>query len=233
MRLVDRVTELDPCGGRFGVGLIRGEHDILPDAWFLTCHFIDDQVMPGTLMYECGLHTLRIFLLRIGWVGEKEAVAWEPVPDIASRLKCRGQVTAATRRVTYEVTIKERGYRPEPYVIVDALMYADDKPIVEIVDMSLRLTGQTRAGLARCGSTHDGPAPLSPVLRGEGLGVMGEPLSSVLILLPSPPTLPPGVPGRGETRRRPSSAPSRSAPSPTANRPRRSASATGFSIPSA
>ena len=26
--------------------------------------------MPGTLMYECCLHTLRVFLLRLGWVGE-------------------------------------------------------------------------------------------------------------------------------------------------------------------
>src|SRR5260221_338378 len=117
MRLVDRVLHLDPNGGRFGIGLIRAEHDICPDAWFLTCHFIDDQVMPGTLMYECCLHTLRIFLLRLGWVGERGAVAWEPVPGVASRLKCRGQVTAATRLVTYEVTLKERGYRPEPQVI--------------------------------------------------------------------------------------------------------------------
>ena len=31
-------------------------------------------------------------------------------------------------------TIKEIGYRPEPYVIVDALMYADGKPIVEITE---------------------------------------------------------------------------------------------------
>ena len=148
MRLVDRVMELDPHGGRFGVGLIRAEHDIVPDAWFLTCHFIDDKVMPGTLMFECCLHTLRIFLLRLGWVGERGAVAWEPVPGVASRLKCRGQVTADTHLVTYEVTIKERGYRPEPYAIVDALMYADGKAIVEIVDMSLRLTGQTREGLS-------------------------------------------------------------------------------------
>ena len=120
MRLVDRVVHLDPHGGRFGVGLIRAEADIHPDDWFLTCHFVDDQVMPGTLMYECCLHTLRIFLLRLGWVGERDAVVCEPVPGVASRLKCRGQVTAATRTVTYEVTVKERGYRPEPYAIADA-----------------------------------------------------------------------------------------------------------------
>jgi len=147
MRLVHRVTRLDPTGGRFGAGTIRAEADVRRDDWFLTCHFIDDQVMPGTLMYECCLHTLRVFLMRLGWVGEHVAVACEPVPGVASRLKCRGQVTAATRAVTYEVVVKERGYRPEPYAICDALMYADGKPVVDITDMSIRLTGLTREGL--------------------------------------------------------------------------------------
>ena len=97
--------------------------------------------MPGTLMYECCLHTLRIFLMRLGWVGEHDEVVCEPVPGVASQLKCRGQVTAATRTVTYEVTLKERGYRPEPYAVADALMYADGKPIVEIGNMCVRFTG--------------------------------------------------------------------------------------------
>jgi len=144
MQLVDRVVELGPAGGRYGIGLIRAEADIAADNWFLTCHFVDDQVMPGTLMYECCLHTLRIYLMRLGWVGEADEVVCEPVPGVASQLKCRGQVTAATRTVTYEVHLRERGYRPEPYVLADALMYADGKPIVEIRNMSLRLTGLTR-----------------------------------------------------------------------------------------
>jgi 3-hydroxymyristoyl/3-hydroxydecanoyl-(acyl carrier protein) dehydratase len=101
--------------------------------------------MPGTLMYECCLHTLRILLYRMGWVGDAGEVVCEPVPGVASRLKCRGQVVASTRTVTYEVWLKEIGYRPEPYAIADALMYADGRPIVEITDMSLRMTGLTRA----------------------------------------------------------------------------------------
>ncbi len=92
-------------------------------------------------MYECCLHTLRIFLLRMGWVAENAGPAFEPIAGIASRLKCRGQVLATTAVATYEVSIKEIGYRPEPYVVVDALMFADGKPIVEITDMSLQLSG--------------------------------------------------------------------------------------------
>ena len=145
MKLVHRIPHLDPAGGRFGLGLVRGEADIHADDWFLTCHFVDDRVMPGTLMFECCLHTLRVFLLRQGWIAEAGQTAIEPVPGVASQLKCRGQVLDTTRVVTYEVSIKELGYGPEPYVIADALMVADGKPIVEITNMSLRYAGVSRA----------------------------------------------------------------------------------------
>jgi PfaB family protein len=160
MRLVHRVIEIDPSGGRCGIGIIKAEADIHPDDWFITCHFVDDRVMPGTLMYECCMHTLRIYLLRLGWVAEAAGSVWEPVPGVASKLCCRGQVLESTRVVTYEVTIREIGYRPEPYVICDALMYADGKPIVEITSMSARLTGTTREQLQALWSST---SPVQPV----------------------------------------------------------------------
>ena len=147
MKLVHRISLLDPLGGRFGMGLVRGEADIHPNDWFLICHFVDDRVMPGTLMFECCLHTLRVFLLRLGWVVEQGAAVLEPIPGVVSQLKCRGQVLETTSTVTYEVSVKELGYGPEPYVIADALMYADGKPIVEIINMSLRYSGVTREAL--------------------------------------------------------------------------------------
>ena len=145
LKLVDRVIKLDPGGGRYGLGQITAEMDIQPDAWFLTCHFVDDRVMPGTLMYECCMHTLRIYLLRMGWIGEDGSTWCEPVPGVRSGLKCRGQVIETTKKVTYQVSIKELGYAPEPFAIVDALMFADGHPIVEIPDMSVRLSGLDRS----------------------------------------------------------------------------------------
>jgi 3-oxoacyl-(acyl-carrier-protein) synthase/3-hydroxymyristoyl/3-hydroxydecanoyl-(acyl carrier protein) dehydratase len=144
MRLIDRILELDPHGGRFGLGRIITETDVHPDDWYLTCHFVDDMVMPGTLMYECCAHTLRFFLLAMGWVGEADEVCYEPIPGVASSLKCRGPVTPRTRKAAYEIEIKEAGYRPEPYVLADALMYADGKRIVQMKNMSLQLSGLTR-----------------------------------------------------------------------------------------
>ncbi len=147
MKLVHRILEIDPNGGRYGIGKVIGEADMHPENWFLICHFIDDQVMPGTLMYECCLHTLRVFLMRSGWVGESGEQDFVPVPGIWSQLKCRGQVLATTKKATYEIEIKEIGYGPDAYVICDALMYADGKPIVDIIDMSLKIPHFTQSKL--------------------------------------------------------------------------------------
>ena len=112
---------------RSRLGFIRAEAEIHPDDWFLVCHFVDDRVMPGTLMYESCLQALRILLMRMGWIGRRGQVVFEPIPGVAIRLKCRGQVVESTSLVTYEVTVKERGYRPEPYAIADALVMVDGK----------------------------------------------------------------------------------------------------------
>jgi 3-hydroxymyristoyl/3-hydroxydecanoyl-(acyl carrier protein) dehydratase len=163
MNLVHRVAALEPAGGHFGLGLIRAEAEIHPGDWFMVCHFVDDRVMPGTLMYECCLHTLRIFMMRIGWIGSRGRVAFEPVPGIANRLRCRGQITESSRLVVYEITIKERGYRPEPYAIADALILADGKPIVAITDMALQLSGTSIHELERLWAGSGSTNAINPV----------------------------------------------------------------------
>jgi PfaB family protein len=144
MKLIHRILKLDPLGGRFGLGRIRAEADINPDDWFLTCHFMDDMVMPGTLMYECCAHTLRVFIQRMGWVTAKPGVCYEPKVGVQSVLKCRGPVTPENKKVWYDIEIKEMGYSPEPYVIADALMTADGHRIVSFKDMSIKMTGITQ-----------------------------------------------------------------------------------------
>ena len=149
MTLVHRILNLDPTAGRYGIGQITGEADIHPDDWFLTCHFVDDKVMPGTLMYECCLHTLRVYLLRMGWIGEIDEFVYEPIIGEVSQLKCRGQVTEETKAVQYEITLKEIGYKDDgtPYVLADALMYADHRAIVQMKNMSVQLTGLNKERL--------------------------------------------------------------------------------------
>lgn len=147
LTLVDRILELNPQGGRYGLGLAVGEMDIHPDDWHLVCHFKDDNVMPGTLMYECCLHTLRVQLMRMGWVGTKGKVWHEPLPGRTSQLKCRGQVLASTKKARYELHVKELGYEADgtPFCVADAFMYSDAKRIVHITDMTVRISGTTRS----------------------------------------------------------------------------------------
>ncbi|MGD9008971.1 MAG: beta-ketoacyl synthase N-terminal-like domain-containing protein, partial [Desulfobacteraceae bacterium] len=161
MRLIDRIVDLSPRGGRFGLGMVKAESDIHPDDWFLTCHFVDDMVMPGTLMYECCAHTLRVLLMRLGWVTDNPDVCYEPVPAVPCRLKCRGPVTPDTRHVHYVVEIKQIGYHPEPFVIADAHMYADDHYIVFFKDMSMQMTGLDKQQIERFwhGKASTAPAP--------------------------------------------------------------------------
>lgn len=148
MRLVHRILSLRARHGAEPDRII-GEADIHSDDWFLTCHFVDDQVMPGTLMYECCLHTLRVYLMRMGWIGERGRIRYHPLRGRTGQLKCRGQATATTRQVQYEITIRETGYLDDgtPYVVADALMLADHHPIVDMKNMSLTLDGVSKANL--------------------------------------------------------------------------------------
>ena len=182
MKLVHRILELDPNGGRFGIGQITSEADIQPDDWFLTCHFSDDQVMPGTLMYECCLHTLRVYLLRMGWIGNVGEMVYEPVRGEISQLKCRGQVLASTQRVQYQITLKEIGYQDDgtPFVLANALISADGHAIVQIDNMAMQLSGLNRAGLESLWAGRikgddpmDGEGRAMPGAKAE---VSGEPL---------------------------------------------------------
>tara|TARA_Y100001933_G_scaffold265282_1_gene339933 strand:- start:103798 stop:110121 length:6324 start_codon:yes stop_codon:yes gene_type:complete len=179
MTLVHRILSMQPEGGRFGLGQIVGEADIHPDDWFITCHFCDDQVMPGTLMYECCLHTLRVYLLRLGWVGEDTEFLYEPKPGVPGQLKCRGQVLATTKKVWYEITVKEIGYdeNQTPYVIADALMYGDGKPIVQMKNMSLQLSGLTKQALeSRWGSMSQHPRRIAADSSSAGLAKTSKPV---------------------------------------------------------
>jgi acyl transferase domain-containing protein/3-hydroxymyristoyl/3-hydroxydecanoyl-(acyl carrier protein) dehydratase len=147
MELIHRVVTLDPSGGAWGLGRVEAEADVDPEAWYLTCHFVDDRVMPGTLMYEGCLHTLRVLLLRLGWVVDaaQDDVHYGPLPGQPSALRCRGQVIDTTSVLRYRLDVRELGYKPEPYVLADAVMYADDRPIVRFRNVSWQLVGLDEA----------------------------------------------------------------------------------------
>ena len=180
MRLIDRVPLVDPTGGRAGMGLIKAEIDIPYDAWFLVHHFCDDQVMPGTLMYESCMQAWKVFLLRMGWVVERTPdVIFEPICEVRSGLRCRGQVIPGTKQAQYEIHIKEIGYDPVPYAMADAFMYADGRPMVYCSDMSIQLTGASREQIEAIWGSRSGKTvhPVSSVqaMIADDAGTSGYP----------------------------------------------------------
>jgi 3-hydroxymyristoyl/3-hydroxydecanoyl-(acyl carrier protein) dehydratase len=111
-------------------------------------------------------------------------------------------VLDTTGLVTYEVSIKEIGAGPEPYCIADALMYADGKPVVEILNLSLRMAGLTRESLESVWARrqaapltrrrHYDSASIRAYSNGKPSEAFGEPYrifdeGRILARLPGPP----------------------------------------------
>jgi acyl transferase domain-containing protein/3-hydroxymyristoyl/3-hydroxydecanoyl-(acyl carrier protein) dehydratase len=216
LTLFHRCVTLDLQGGVHGRGLIRCQADVDPEAWYLASHFQGDEVMPGTLMYDGCLQALRLLLLARGWLGPAGTASFQPYLGVPQTLRCRGQVTPATRTVTYEVHLRQAslgpagtdGGRPdapesfdtaEPHALADAVMLADDKPVVEAAGLGLRLAGVTAQDLAALWPDAarkpgrgrktvvitqtrrprqrpaDGPPPYNPESRPRGPESRGEP----------------------------------------------------------
>ncbi|MDR2387195.1 MAG: hypothetical protein LBE80_06375 [Deltaproteobacteria bacterium] len=179
--LIDLAREIDQKGGVFGKGFIRTEAKVDPQAWYLTSHFKGDEVMPGTLMYDGCLQSLRLLLLSRGWLGPRPSASFQPPLGLNQILRCRGQVTPQTKTIAYEVHLKDLGLwcpnkrelalydkgalsaenQPknltmptkflvplQPYALAEAIMFADDRPIVEAIDLGLRLEGMAPELLA-------------------------------------------------------------------------------------
>ncbi|MDR2199802.1 MAG: hypothetical protein LBR53_10185 [Deltaproteobacteria bacterium] len=160
LALVERVSELKLSGGLYGLGFLRAESRVDPRAWYLSSHFKDDEVMPGTLMYDASLQALRVLLFSLGWIPEEGRSALLPAVGFATALKCRGQVTAAVKTVSYEIHLKELSWKkapafpprgekagkaePFPYAAADCVMRADSRPIVLVRNLNLIFSGADR-----------------------------------------------------------------------------------------
>lgn len=65
-RMLDRVVDVDPKGGAFGLGVVVGERDIDPDHWAFKAHFKNDPCVPGTLLVEGCEQLLKFYLAYLG-----------------------------------------------------------------------------------------------------------------------------------------------------------------------
>ncbi|MBP6078536.1 MAG: hypothetical protein KA505_06990 [Xanthomonadales bacterium] len=125
MLLLDRVTHLEANGGPWQRGYLRAELDIDPGQWFFDGHFKNDPCMPGTLMFEACLQAMAIQLAALGYTLKRDGWRFQPVPDLAYRLQCRGQVTPGSTLLVTEVFVEERSAGPTPTLYADLLCTVD------------------------------------------------------------------------------------------------------------
>lgn len=129
-RLVHRVQEVRTNGGPYGLGLARTEQILRDDDWFNPCHFKGDPCMPGTLMLEGCLQVVQTWLLAAGVAVDHPDGLFEPLPDLAFELRCRGQVVPGHSSLVYEARIKEACLDGVAFAIADVVLSVDGTPVV-------------------------------------------------------------------------------------------------------
>jgi acyl transferase domain-containing protein/3-hydroxymyristoyl/3-hydroxydecanoyl-(acyl carrier protein) dehydratase len=139
MQMLHEVTEFDPAGGPWRRGYLRAQTPISADDWFFDGHFKDDPCMPGTLMFEGCLQALSFYLAATGFTIERDGWRFEPVPDEPFSLRCRGQVTPASRSISYEVFVAGLSADPLPTLRADVLCTVDGVRAFHARHLALRL----------------------------------------------------------------------------------------------
>ena len=139
MLLVERVLDFDPRGGPWQRGYLRAVTPIRPDDWFFAGHFKNDPCMPGTLMFEGCLQMMAIFLAGLGHTLARDGWRFEPVPEEAYRLQCRGQVVPTSKELVCEMFVEEVHDGPLPTVYADLLGTVDGLKAFHARRVGLRL----------------------------------------------------------------------------------------------
>ena len=136
MLMFDRIVSITEDGGSADKGQITAELDINPELWFFDCHFEGDPVMPGCLGLDAMWQLVGFFLGWSGAPGRGRALG-------AGGVKFTGQVTPATKLVTYQINMRRVMLRKLVMGVADGIMLADGKEIYHAKDLRVGLFKST------------------------------------------------------------------------------------------
>jgi 3-hydroxymyristoyl/3-hydroxydecanoyl-(acyl carrier protein) dehydratase/1-acyl-sn-glycerol-3-phosphate acyltransferase len=139
MLFLDEVSTFDPAGGPWKRGYLRAEQPIHANDWFFDGHFKNDPCMPGTLMFEGCVQAMAFYLAAMGFTLDADGWRFEPVPDQAYALRCRGQVIPSSKHLVYEVFVEEVVSGPVPTLYADLLCTVDGLKAFHARRVGLRL----------------------------------------------------------------------------------------------
>jgi 3-hydroxyacyl-[acyl-carrier protein] dehydratase / trans-2-decenoyl-[acyl-carrier protein] isomerase len=132
MLMMDRITAISMDGGEYGKGRIIGELDITPGLWFFNCHFSGNPVMPGSLGLDAMWQMVGYWLGWSGSPGKGRALG-------VGEVKFSGHITPETRRVRYEVDMRQVRRGRLVLGIADGRVIADDSCVYVAKDMRVGL----------------------------------------------------------------------------------------------
>ncbi len=161
--MVDRITEVDPHGGAWGLGLIVSEKDLEPNHWYFPCHFSDDQVMAGSLVAEGCSQMLQFYLLYLGFQLETRDARFQPVHNLPQVVRTRKQITACSSKLIYRMEITEIGTLPHPCAKANVDIIFEGRVVVDFKNLGLQLTEKKAEGRR-----------MKDESRGQGSGVRGQ-----------------------------------------------------------
>ncbi|MCL4254389.1 MAG: 3-hydroxyacyl-[acyl-carrier-protein] dehydratase FabA, partial [Anaerolineae bacterium] len=186
MLLLDRIADVDPNGGAWGLGQIIGEKDLHPNDWYFPCHFVDDQVMAGSLVAEGCVQMMQVYMMYLGLHLTTDDARFQPIHGLPQVVRCRGQVGPQIGKLIYRLEIKEIGTSPEPYAIADVDVILNDKIVVDFKDLGLKLSEKSPEDKALYGreilAWADGraearpymPVSNTPIAVRDGIAIMKD-----------------------------------------------------------
>lgn len=112
---------------------LYGVRDNDPRAWFYTCHFYQDPVMPGSLGVEAILEAVQLYALRSGLGKRFRSPVFAPVLDQPMVWKYRGQILPGHQQMKIEVNITRIEEFDDRVILEgDASLWADAVRIYEV-----------------------------------------------------------------------------------------------------
>ena len=172
MQLLEEVEAFEPRGGPWGRGYLRAVDRLSPDDWFFDGHFKNDPCMPGTLMLDGGFQAMAFFVAAMGLTLGRDGWRFEPVTGQRVTLRCRGQATPASAKVTYEIFVRSLIAGDEPTLYADVLGTVDGVKAFHVRDVGLRLVPDWPLDALRPSlRDHQDPEPVAATREGHLLGL--------------------------------------------------------------
>lgn len=134
--MVDKVS-LPDLSQNDDVILLEAFKTLDPNGWYFNSHFVDDPVLPGSLVAEGATQMLKVYLLGVGFSQCFAQGEFQPLSDAVMTIKVRGQITPDIRNLRYEVKIFESGFLPRPYVKANVTVFDGDRAMVQVDNLGL------------------------------------------------------------------------------------------------